>query len=467
MEKQSTIEQLKFPDNIRQNPGLMLGSLNDASLLFREILDNARDELIASKSADTIWLKCDSDFHVVADNGRGINVAISENDPYKRTQMELAVGEIYAGGKYHSDKVQGGMHGVGSSAVNAVSDLFRIACKITPDNYSKSSIKVQEFFKGKPAPTITPEYYLFVEYQKGIKVNEYVATYEDLKKEFDKDLPQYMSTIVGFTSDLSIVKSNVVNFQDSWIEYTEFVLEHFFNKKVNIYLNGVKVEKSITPYKYQMQKDVTLSHPEWAQVNTHFQMYISFEFNKDLNQSGDSGCVNLVTVNRGVHINYAKRVIKRLLKEVFNIEHDVLDPGLFVNVILLANKVGYDSQTKVRLTYLDGLSDDDYYAFDDEIRQIFNDNYDEIKAHVDALNELAATYDNLSAKEYIHQMINISTDNGNRAKSFQPIKLIDASAPESDRSSCELFLCEGSSASGTIMKVRDPYYHAVMPLKGK
>lgn len=471
-EKQSTIEQLKFPANVRVNPYQLLGPCNDSSLLYRELLDNSRDELIASKNCDTLWLKPDGELHIVADNGRGINVALSEGDLEGRTQMELAVGEIYAGGKYNRDVISSGMHGIGSSAVNAVSDVFRIACKITTENFNKSNQIVTQFFE-ENGMNVSPQddtnhtgWYYFIEYNQGIKVREYVANDEDLKKEFDENLPPLMSTIVGFTSDLSIVKSNRVDFRDEWIEYTEFILERFYNKKIKVYVNGDLQDLHIEPFKYEIQKDIQLAHPEWAEVNTHFQIYLTFEFDKDLQVSERSGCVNLVSVNKGMHITFAEDAIKTVLKQKYDIKHDILSPGLRLCIILLANKVGFDSQTKVRLVNIDGFNDEDWRSIDAEIDQIFTEHNDEVQEHVDALNELAATYESLSVKEYIHQMINISSDNGNKAKSFQPIKLKDASAPDGDRGQCELFICEGQSAQGTIMKVRDPYYHAVMPLRG-
>lgn len=468
MEKQSEIKQLGFPDNIRQNPQMMLGNLSDASLLYREILDNARDELIASESCNKLWLKT-GDLHIVADNGRGINVAISETDFQHRTQMELAVSELYAGGKYDREVISGGMHGIGSSAVNAVSNIFRIACKITSENYSKSTEEVKQFFsqlsqikKGHTG------YYLFVEYKKGIKTRSYIASESNLKEEFDRELPEGMSTIVGFTADDTIVESNRVNFRDEWLEYTEFILKKFYNKDITVVLNGKECHYDMKPYRYELQKCVELSHPDWAEINENFNVYITFEFDKDLQVHESTGCVNLISVYKGLHIQMAERLITKVLKAKYNIEHDTLTPGLKVNVILLAKKVGYDSQTKVRLVSIDGYGyDDDIAQLEPLVYEIFDKYNDEIQNHVNALNELAATYQNLSQREWILQMTASADAVGaNRTDSFKPIKLRDAIAPAWDRSDCELFLAEGSSAGGTIYGARDPYYHAVMPLRG-
>lgn len=469
MEKQSEIKQLDFPDNIRQNPMMMLGSLTDSSLLYREILDNARDELIASESCNFIWLKCDSDLHIVADNGRGINVAISDSDYQHRTQMEVAVASIYSSGKYGHNIVSAGQHGVGESCVNAVSEVFRIACKITSDNYSKSTKEVKEFFNqlGRVKKGHTG-YYLFVEYQKGIKVREYIASESNLKEEFDKDLPEGMSTIVGFTSDNTIVESNRVNFQDEWLEYTEFILKKFYGKDITVTLNGKDCHYNMKPYRYELQKKVELAHPDWAEINEGFDIYISFEFDQDLQVRETSGCVNLISVYKGLHIQLAEKLITKVLKEKYEIDHDLLTPGLKLNVILLAKKVGYDSQTKVRLVSIDGYGyDDDIAQLEYLVYEIFDKYDEEIRSHVESLNELAATYQNLSQRERVRQMISGADVVGeNRADSYKPIKLRDATAPYWDRSECELFLAEGSSAGGTIYGARDPYYHAVMPLRG-
>lgn len=470
MEEQSTIKRLVFPDNIRQNPYMMLGDLKDASLLFREVLDNSRDELIASKSCDKIWLKCDSEFHIVADNGRGINIAIDPEDPYHRTQMEVAVAEIYAGGKYDSEIVQGGQHGVGVSSVNAVSDLFIVACKITSANWDKSTEYVKNFieetFDEIPANSENLGYYLVATYHKGISDSLRIANYNEILNIFScKEIPEYMSTIVGFTSDLTIVKSNVVNFQKSWIEYTKFISKRYCQKDIEIILNGEIQDLNMEPYDYEIEKTVKLTTP--GDFNESIDMYLTFKFDEDLSRSSEMGCVNLISVNRGLHIQFAQNAIAQSLKRVFEIEHNTLTQGTHFNIIFLVKKVGYDSQTKVRLTYIDGWSWQDLGCLNDELDAIMRANYDKIKPHVEALNELAKTYEDISARSRIERMININSSLGDsRTKSFAPFKLVDASAPAYDRNKCELFICEGDSAKGTIMKVRNPYNHAVMPLRG-
>lgn len=465
-EQQSTIEELVFPMNIRQNPQMMLGDLRDSSVLYRELFDNSRDELIAGKSCDSIWCKTDGDFHIVADNGRGIPVAVDSSGT--KTQLELACASIYSSGKYHSDNVAGGRHGIGMSAVNAVSNKFKIASKITYDNWNKSLDWIKSEVQSYPdLRRIGDGLWLYLEFEKGIKVKESVVNYKYLQQQFDENIPEQISTIVGFTSDDTIVNSNRVKFLDSWYEYTFFVLKEFYNKDINITLNGIKLKSNFNPYKFRIKKHVELVHPDWAEVNKDFDIFLSFEFSNDLSESSESGCVNMITVNRGLHITMASSMITDNLKKRYNIDHGFLTPGLKLDVIFLAKKLGFDSQVKTRLVTVDGLSTDDWSCLDSEIQTIFSENNEEIEAHVRALQELADSYKSISSRDYISQMITInSTLDSNRARSFQPVKLIDASAPEENRAGTELFLCEGSSAMGTIMKVRDSYYHAIMPMRG-
>lgn len=459
MENQSKIKSLKFPDNIRQMPYMMLGDLNDSSILLREIFDNSRDELIASQSCDTIHVWNNSNLYLVIDNGRGISIESSDDDP-EITQMELAVGSIYAGGKYDSEVVAGGMHGVGSSAVNAVSNVFRIACKIKESSIEKSNTLVRSYYTDH---SFNNEY-LFIEFHKGIKVIESIIDPEGLKVVFENDqIPTDFSTYVGFTPDDTIVKSIEAPFNDSWHEYTYVVLDKFYDKKINIYVNGENRSSNFTPYKYEVCKTFPL---HWAGKNKEISLYINFEFDHDLSVQDWSGSVNMITVNSGLHINMAHWMITYNLKKYFGIKHKHVSEGLKYNVVLLAKKVGYNSQTKDKLVKIENLSDDDWYQLDAEITKIFDDNYDEIYEHVQRLNEYAASLESLAVRDYIKKTISIASEQGQSyARSYVPKKLKDCSSP--NREDCELLIVEGESAGGSIMSVRNPSTQAVMGLRGK
>jgi len=270
-----------------------------------------------------------------------------------------------------------------------------------------------------------------------------------------------MSTIVGFTADLTLVTSNSVKFNDTWSNYTDIALDKFYNKKVNLIVDGEYKTSNFTPYKYEITKEIYLNNPG---INKSIKCYLTFEFDKDLNITESEGSVNLITVNYGVHLQLAKFAITDKLKTKYGITHKLLDKGLKYTMVILANRVHYDSQTKTRLVSIDNLEDPDWYQFHDEIDKIFDDDFEVVREHVDALNELAKSYESLSKRDFIKSMITINSESGNRDKSYQPVKLLDASSE--DRSRCELFLAEGASAAGTIVKTRDPSIHAIMPMRG-
>lgn len=466
VEKQSKIRALKFPDNVRINPYQLLGDLNDSSILIREIFDNSRDELIASKACDTIWINNENELLVVIDNGRGISVTKSDDDP-SITQLELAVGSIYAGGKYDSVEVSGGLHGVGSSAVNAVCDRFIIASKITESNWQNSNELVIEAIKNRKVDSEEkPQHlgkYLILEYAKGIKTNEWVGDHKDINKLFG-EVPEWMSTYVGFTPDLTIIKSAKAPFNASWYEYTFEILRRFYNKtNIKIILNGEEMVDNYKAYKFEVQKTIQLAHPG---NNKSLDIFLNFEFDSDLSNYDATGCVNMITVPYGLHLEMARWMITHNLKGMFKINHRHISEGLKFDMILLANKVGYGSQTKERLVKISDLTDDDWYQLDEEIKLIFEENYDEVSDHVKRLNEYAESLQSIATKDFIVNMVNKGVMEGsNYARSYVPEKLIDCSSE--NRSECELFLVEGTSAGGSFMSVRDPSTQAIMGMRGK
>lgn len=457
-EKQSVIRTLVYPENVRQMPYMLLGDLNDSSILLREIFDNSRDELIASKNCDTIYVYTDRELYTVIDNGRGISVAASDVDPNK-TQMEAALASIYSGGKYDSEEVSGGMHGIGSSAVNAVSNVFKAACIIREDSISKSTELVRSYFNEHQ---FTGNELLYLEFSKGIKVAEKIITYEDLSNYFG-EVPVGQSTYIGFIPDETIVKSTSVLFSKTWYEYTFIVLKKFYNKDVHIFVNGTEVVNDYQPYKYEVCDEIKLEYPGKNEV---LKVYLTFEFDSDLSVYDTSGSVNMISVPRGVHIELAKWMITYNLKKKFGVTHNHLTNGLKLDMILLAKKVGYNSQTKEKLTKIADFYDNDWYYLDKVLNQIYENHRDEIEQHVQRLNEYNASLQSLAARDYIKSMVNITADQGeSRAKSWAPYKLKDASS--SDRSKCVLYLCEGDSAGTPLIKARNPEYHAVLPLRGK
>lgn len=469
------IRSLSDCDAVRTRPGMYVGAVNNPDLIFREVIDGSFDESYATGCNNIIISTCLNGYYFVADNGRGIPITMSIDDPTK-TQAYLAIAKLHAGANFNTAGIRAGMHGCGEAAANFLSERFIVMSKITEDNYNKSIPPVQKVWETS-GPRIRKDLFYIAMFSKGNLVYEGAGRRSDAEKlifadEFKggyQELPEGMSTMILFRPDPTIFDSVKAEIPVSNLQNFLLIQEKYYGRKVSLWVDGtVMTSSGFKPYTYEFIKTIV---PKDTSLNDKVTIYVTFEFDKGLGNKVESGSVNGLTVNQGIHINWVESYYEEALRQEYKIKHKCIFQGLKIHVLLLAGEVLYDSQTKTRLRSISKVKIEDLKTnIIKEFIKIFHKYSDEWGSHVNRLNLLADSMRSISAVEKAQRMIE-----GNSGSSFYKNKsgLVDgfADATAKNRWDCELFLCEGLSPAGSLKSGRRPVNGemriAVCPLKGK
>ena len=443
--KEIKIKSLKWYEHIRQRPGMYVGNLENCDILVREVLDNSIDEALAGY-CQNIYCDVLDGYITVADDGRGIPIYLTPdpmNEDEQITAMEAAVSRINTGSKYGKDDVAIGIHGVGVKAVNALSEEFITMSKITKDNWDKTISKVTKKDIGK---------YLYVKFNRAIKVDEGIC---------DSKLSDY-KTIVQFKPDMTLMKSDKYRISVEGLGLTKHILKEFYNKEINYHIPGIKVDFDKI-YKTTRLVKVPVTDSKY---NKELTFWFSFEFQADKSKKNIFGSVNSLVVPRGIHVDEVDWGIRVAIQKIFKLDDmyiPYLSGGIKLSVIAMINEVGYSSQTKERLSEIDGWDNEVKAKLHNAIYKSIKDDYELFELHVAQVEQYVQSLISLKDINIIKSKVNIANSSRNLAK--LPWKLVDASSKNRDE--CELFLLEGDSASGSLRKNRDHRYHAYLPMKGK
>jgi len=444
----SQIQVLEGLEAVRKRPGMYVGDNGKRGLhqLFREVLDNSVDEALAGH-CDTIEVILHSDNSLsVKDNGRGIPVDKHEKMGVSALQVVMTV--LHAGGKFGGEssgyKTSGGLHGVGVSCTNALSEWMESTVrrngKVYRIRFERGIPKgdVVEIGTVPLAETGTQQRWLADD--TVLSTTEYDV---HLLKTRMKELA-YLNAKVKF------------DFQSE--QNPEDDETYFYERGIPQLVEDLNdAKETLTPVIY------------FRRVRESTEVEIAFQYHDGYNQTVLAFSNNIHNPDGGTHVSgfqmaltrvvnaYAKRM--NFLKEKDNnLSSDAIMAGLTAVISLKLENPSYNSQDKVKLVTpeVQGLTNS---LVGDGLTQFLEENPKPAKYIVDkAITEQRAREAMRKAAENIRR--------GNAMDSFGlPGKLTDCISKNRDE--CELFLVEGDSAGGSAKGARDRQTQAVLPLRGK
>jgi len=463
------ISVLEGLEPVRRRPGMYIGSTGPDGLhhLVWEIFDNSRDEAMAGH-ADTIEVTLLPDDHVrVVDNGRGIPTAIHPKT--KVSALETVMTVLHAGGKFGGDgsgyKVSGGLHGVGASVVNALSDYTRAEVhregEVFAQEYSQGNKKaaVKKIGKTKDNGTIItfkPDASIFKE---GIKF--------DWKTVIDRLRQQaYLVKKLRVTVIDAREAGKVDSTKTFW--FKDQVRDTYTNSpSITYYFEG-GIQSMVRHYN-QLQKPIheTVFYCEKEQDGVGVE--ISLQYVDDISARIVPFANNIYNPEHGTHVTGFKTALTRLLNTYGKKNNiikesdgplsgdDVLE-GLTVVISVKLAEIQFEGQTKAKLgsTEAQGAVTT---VFGDSFGTFMEEHPDEAKAIINkVLLALRARKAAKAAKDSILRK-------GALEGMTLPGKLADCQSK--DASESEVFIVEGDSAGGTAKMGRDRRTQAILPLRGK
>jgi DNA gyrase subunit B len=457
-------------EGVRRRPGTYIGPVNNPNVLLREVVDNSIDECLANH-ANEIHVFSNAGLGGIYsgcyDNGRGIPITLMEHNKTMQPQFKVAVSSLHAGSKFMNIDKDGsvGMNGLGTKAVNALSIDFYIASKITDANWDKSTDKVRDAWTNK----VVDNLYYCMHFSKGKFVEDIIVTVDDLNERLGLELLDGYSTYTIFSPDDSIFHSTVIQVPEQNFYYLDAIMKKFYDRSdLKVVINGtVRDDIKFEPYKYTLCKTIELDQWKTAdekykdRLNKKLSLMISFEFDKELNDLDSKGSVNSLAT-MGKNCELGEKIVTQGLKSYYGINHNYLTLGLKIVTVLMIGEAEFDSQTKVRLTNIPGMTRTDWQKFDEDIYYIYKKN-PEIWDHVMLLNEYAAQKKALTTRDLVKSKIFVD-DGGKPNHKLLPVKLRDALSKS--REDCILMIVEGDSAGAGLIKMRDPMTVGILPLRG-
>ena len=447
----SSIQALEGMEHVRMRPSMYIGDVGVRGLhhLVYEVVDNSIDEALAGH-CDTISVIINEDNSVtVEDNGRGIPVDIHEKEGVSALQVVMT--KIGAGGKFDKDsyKVSGGLHGVGVSCVNALSDHLKATV------YRDGKIYEQEYERGK---ALYPVKQIGETEKRGT-----VVTFKPDTSIFTQTVEYSYDTLAARMRELSFLNKGItitITDRREKDDKGEFKGEIFHSDE------GLKefvkfLDKSREP----IIADVISMESDKGDVPVE----VALTYNTSYTENIFSYVNNINTHEGGTHLSGFRRGLTNTLKKYaegsgmldklkFEISGDDFREGLTAIISVKVSEPQFEGQTKTKLGNREVVAPVSQ-AVSEMLENYLEENPNDAKTIVQKV--ILAAQARHAAKK-AREMVQRKTVMGGGGL---PGKLSDCS--EQDPSKCEIFLVEGDSAGGTAKQGRDRNFQAILPLRGK
>ena len=444
------IQVLEGLEAVRVRPGMYIGSTDQRGLhhLIYEILDNAVDEAMAG-FCDRVEITIDADGLVsVGDNGRGIPVDI--HSATGQTALETVMTTLHAGGKFGGGayKVTGGLHGVGGSVVNGLSEFLRVEVRRDGRGYS------QEYAQGKPTGELV----------KGEKTQDHGTLVSFRPDPAIFPIIEYdFETLIGHFKEIAFLNKGLeICFTSYWhVEQRNGDIErtYYFDGGIANLVRNVNRNRRVMqqlPFYFEKTLDNTL-------------VEVAIQYNDSFSESVFSfaNCIN--TQEGGTHLTGFRSALTRVINDYArrqgfikddgdNLTGDDVREGLAAVVSVKLTDPQFEGQTKTKLGNADvrGIVDS---VVGEGLSRYLEEHLPEAKRIFEKC--LTSQRAREAAKRARDLVIRKNALDG----SSLPGKLADCA--ERDPAKSEIYIVEGESAGGSAKMGRDRHFQAILPLKGK